>query len=156
MKIIKLTKGKETIVDNEDFNYLNQWKWHITSGGYAYRREYLGGGQRDFNNIYIHRLLLKNPIGFQTDHINGNRLDNRKENLRIVTASQNQMNKGIRSDNSTGYSGVWFDKSRNKWVAELWFEHKKVFSKRFSELDDAILARKIVEELYFQQYRRKR
>src|SRR3990167_10859282 len=80
MKRIKLTQGKFAIVDNEDFEWLNQWKWHYNnSDGYAYRTKVFRriNGKQPKEHISIHRLINKTPKGMETDHINHNRLDNR-------------------------------------------------------------------------------
>jgi len=84
MQKIELTKGQFTLVDDEDFNYLNQWKWHISTKGYALRCIWIGSGHKNRKgiNIYMHGEVNKTPKGYQTDHINRNKLDNRKSNLR--------------------------------------------------------------------------
>lgn len=149
VKVIKLTQGKFATVDDDLFGFLNQWKWHLGKGGYAYRRRYLKDGKRSFESIYMHRLINKTPVGFQTDHVNRNKLDNRKDNLRTVTSTQNKINIGIKRNNTSGYKGVWFDKTRNKWVSELMLNQRKVFMKRFSDKEEAITARLQAEKEYF-------
>ena len=59
------------------------------------------------SQVFVHRLIMGSPEGLHIDHINGNALDNRKQNLRVCTASQNAMNKKLRSDSTTGYKGVY-------------------------------------------------
>ena len=122
MKRIPLTQGKFALVDDSDFEYLNQWKWHICNG-YAARREYLGGGYRkDITNyILMHRLINKTPNGFHTDHIDGNRLNNRKKNLRTASCSQNVMNQyREKTKNKTSiYKGVNFCKRDGNWRVQL-------------------------------------
>ena len=113
MKEIKLTKGKVALVDDEDFEYLNQWKWQC-SKGYATRHV-----RKNNKHTYprMHRILLNVPDGMLTDHINHNKLDNRKCNLRICSNSQNIANSRRRKDNNSGYKGVYFD--RKKWRASI-------------------------------------
>lgn len=84
MKIIQLTKGKETTVDDEDYVYLSKVKWHTSSMGYACNRNKI--------SIFMHRLITNAPENKEVDHINGDRLDNRKENLRLVTHQENMFN----------------------------------------------------------------
>src|SRR5712664_2670409 len=115
----RLGKGKFTIVDDCNYPYLNQWKWTYHNSGYVSRA--MGGkilGKR--KTIYMHRLILDVSRRKYTDHINGNRLDNRKENLRIVTQSQNQMNRGKQNNNTTGHTGVYREKHSkiNPWFAQ--------------------------------------
>ena len=115
MKTIKLTHDKITIVDDEDFDFLSQWKWSFdTSLGYAYRKKYIN--PKYGRKIYMHRLLLKTPKGLVTDHINQDRLDNRRTNLRICTVRQNLLNQPKRKKPTTSkYKGVAWHKQRNKW-----------------------------------------
>ena len=90
MKTIELTRGKFTIVDDVDFKRLSQHKWHASTLGYACRKINVDGKQKTW---YLHwEIVGKPPKGLCTDHKNGNRLDNRKENLRICTGSENSQN----------------------------------------------------------------
>ncbi|MCR4328925.1 MAG: HNH endonuclease [Candidatus Roizmanbacteria bacterium] len=94
MKFIYLTNHPDmVIVDDEDFEYLNQWKWcssigRLKQNHYAIRTTHT----KEIYTIAMHRLLCKAPKGMYVDHINNNTLDNRRSNLRIVTASENQRN----------------------------------------------------------------
>ncbi len=114
MKEIKIF-NTVTIVDDEDFKFLSQWRWGF-DGRYAYRRE-----QRDkvIKKIYMHKVINKTPHGFDTDHINGNKLDNRRENLRTATRNQNNANRPKKPNCSSKYRGVCWHKQRNKWKAEI-------------------------------------
>src|SRR3990167_9749261 len=103
MKIIRLNKGQSAIVDDDVFDYLNQWKWYFNNQGYAVRRPYIKGSGRKNQKcmtIHMHRLVNNTPNGMQTDHINRNKLDNRRENLRNVTDQQNKFNLPTRVDNT--------------------------------------------------------
>lgn len=118
MSYIELTKGKRAIVDDEDFDYLNQWKWCYVSSGYAMRRKYLGGGRGNEKAEYIlmHRLIAGTPKDMDTDHINRDRLDNRKSNLRICTTAENLRNsKGY--SKKTKYKGL--DLVGARWRARV-------------------------------------
>src|ERR1035437_132783 len=72
-------KGKFAIVDNEDYEFLNQFNWYMTDNGYAVYRHLANGTKR---TVRMHRLINKTPKGLVTDHINQDKLDNRKSNLR--------------------------------------------------------------------------
>lgn len=113
MKIIKLTKGKQAIVDDEHYDLLNQWKW-CYNGDYAYRQENNKG-------ILMHRFLLNAKKGEFCDHINRDKLDNRKLNIRICSKAENQQNQPVRSDSSTGYKGVtpWPRGKVRRWKAYI-------------------------------------
>jgi len=98
MKEIKLTKGQTALVDDEDYEYLNQWKWYANKAGRNYYAERIICKPKRIN-LKMHRLLMKTPKGFQVDHIDHNGLNNQKNNLRNCSFAQNQMNK-IMSKNS--------------------------------------------------------
>src|SRR5260221_205877 len=97
------------IVDDEDYEYLNQWKWHLSSNGYAVRRPYIKGSEKTGQKhtvVWMHRVINNTPAGRDTDHINRDRLDNRRSNLRTATFSQNSMNKGLSKSNTSGIKGI--------------------------------------------------
>jgi hypothetical protein len=144
MKYIKLTQGKLALVDDEDFEYLNQWRWRYLKIGYTNAR--ING-----KYVYMHRLLMKTPKGLYTDHINMNKLDNRKSNLRNVTNSLNNFHKPLRKTNASGYTGVVLDKRRNKWIAQIIFHRKLKFLGYFNNITDAIYKRKEAELFYFRE-----
>ncbi len=90
MKKITLPQGIFAIVDDGDFEWLNQWRWSLASG-YARRCTRKTEGHRRW--VLMHRVINKTPHGMETDHINGDRLDNQKSNLRTVDKSKNGMNR---------------------------------------------------------------
>lgn len=147
MKRIKLTKGKFAIVDNKNFDYLNQFKWQFV-GGYAVRTIYNNGVQKP---IFMHRLINKTPLGMDTDHTNRNKLDNRERNLRTVTNRINQLNRGLSKNNTSGYKGVYWRKERKKWRAQIGIDNKYIYLGHFSDLSNAILARKNAEKIYYKE-----
>lgn len=147
MKKIFLSQGKFALVDNRDFNWLNQWRWHYLSVGYAARRVYPG---RKY--IYMHRLIMgESDHDREIDHINRNGLDNRRSNLRVVNRSFNMANTGLRSTNTSGAKGVYWDKSRDKWTAEITVNYKKKYLGRFNDKNDAALAYDVAAKRYFGQ-----
>ena len=104
MKIIYLKNGDKVLVDDEDFKWLNQWKWQSNQKGYIIRMKYVNKKNRKWEYIKMHRLIMNVSKNFQVDHINGNVRDNRKINLRIVTNAQNQRNKKICIKNKKFYT----------------------------------------------------
>jgi phenylalanyl-tRNA synthetase alpha subunit len=94
MKGIELTQGKVALVDDEDFDYLNQWKWHAarqrTGRFYAKRGKSIDGHVK---NIWLHRIIMKTPPGLTVDHIDHDGLNCQKSNLRNCTISQNSKNR---------------------------------------------------------------
>lgn len=120
---IPLTKGKFALVDAVDFEHISKRKWHISSRGYAARATPLSNGKRSL--IGMHRIINNTPDGMHTDHINGDKLDNRKCNLRTATASQNLQNQGNRVNNTSGYKGVHFHHRSKMWHVRI-----RVYGKR--------------------------
>lgn len=115
LKRIKLTKGY-AIVDDDDYETIRQYRWHL-SNGYACRT-YVLNGKKAY--CYMHRQINNTPIGLYTDHINGNKLDNRRNNLRVVTKSQNSANSSKRSDNlSSNYRGVRRNTASSTFMARI-------------------------------------
>lgn len=131
MKKIELTQGKYAIVDDADFDYLSQWPWYFNKG-YAVR------GNPD--RILMHRVISGAMNGEDTDHINRDKLDNRRSNLRCVTRAQNAVNRPKQSNNTSGYKGVSWHKYHKKWVAFVVFSKKTKTLGYFSSKEDAALA----------------
>lgn len=128
---IPLTQGKFAIVGPRDYKYLMQWKWfylkHHSGAGYAVRTDYSTGERR---TVYMHREILDRmgQVNFMcSDHINKNKLDNRRSNLRPATNGQNQYNQNRRRTNTSGYKGVSLDKRRNKWYARIRVTNRQIF-----------------------------
>lgn len=110
---ICLSQGRVAIVDACDFSELSKYKWYRSSYGYAVRGKMIGGKQI---KIFMHRQIMKAPKNLQIDHINNDKLDNRKANLRICTQAENARNRPRPSNNKSGFKGV------------IWREHTKGFS----------------------------
>lgn len=106
------------LVDEGDGELLWGRKWHFGNGRrtlYARVSEHNGG---DRVCVLLHRLIMQPPAGMVVDHVNGNGLDNRRSNLRIVTSAQNATNKRRRRDNTSGTQGVKKIKS-GRWAAYI-------------------------------------
>ena len=120
MKEIGLTQNQVTLVDDEDFEKLNQWKWYAVKQAktfYAVRHSSSINGER--YTICMHwEIIGKPPKGFVNDHRNGQGLDNQRHNLRHVTRRQNGQNlQNIKK--SSQYPGVSWAKHRQKWSAQI-------------------------------------
>jgi hypothetical protein len=116
MKEISLTRGHVALVDDDDYELLSAFKWHLDGSGYASRDAQIAGKRI---KVRMHRVLTGLECGDkrQVDHINGNRLDNRRENLRIVLQSENLLNVRRHRDNKSGFKGVSLHKPTGKWIA---------------------------------------
>lgn len=111
MKKINLTQGQFALVDDEDYEYLNQWKWYAalnwgTRTFYATRYSKKGEIEGPRKRIFMHRVIMKTPKGLFVDHINHDTINNCKINLRNCTTAENCRNRKINSRNTTGYKGV--------------------------------------------------
>lgn len=146
MRRIPLTQGKFSIVDDEDFEEMSKFKWCL-SGDKRYAAGWVGGRM-----TYMHRVLTGNDKTKKTDHINRNGLDNRRSNLRLVTNSQNSMNRNSGSNNTSGYKGVTWDKTHNKWKAYIRIDGRQKNLGFFSNKSDSVLAYDKAAKKYFGEF----
>lgn len=130
MKFIPLTQGKFAMVDDVWFDYLNQWKWcyHKSRGdnGYAERGQWKDG---KLDHIKMHRVVMgcKPYDGKEVDHRDDDGLNNQQYNLRVATDIQNSQNRRRQPNNTSGYKGVHFQKSNQKWVAYIGVNKKRIY-----------------------------
>jgi hypothetical protein len=134
-KEIQLNKGTITIVDNDDYEYLNQWKWYLLKSHTNYYA--IRSSRPDNKLIQLHRIVIKAKQGEIVDHINGDKLDNRKVNLRICTHAQNNQNRKISKLNKSGYNGVSWSIKNKRWVAQIACEKKKIHLGYYKDLIEA-------------------
>ena len=142
MKYIQLTQGKFALVDDEDFENVNHFKWFYEKSGYACRR-------KSGRSIRMHRFITNAPENMEVDHINGNGLDNRQENLRICTHKENIRNAKVRKDNTSGYKGVYWHRLAKKWQARVFFNGKHISLGYFDTKDKAANAYNQAAKQYF-------
>lgn len=129
---IELTQGKHAIVDDEDFEWLSQWKW-CYHNGYAVRTD----NSLPRRTVLMHREVMKAPDGLEVDHKHFNRLDNRKSELEIVTHQKNQANLPMFKTNKSGFKGVNWDKVRKRWIAFICREGKRKNLGRYDTPEEA-------------------
>lgn len=141
---IDLPNGGTTVIDETDVAALAGLSWHRTAAGYAAAMASKGGRR---TLVLLHRHLLDPPPGTHVDHINGDKLDNRRSNLRVVSPSINQVNrKRLNRNNSSGVRGVsWIGGRRKKWVAQITVDGRHRFLGHFDSLADAVNARRAAE-----------
>lgn len=132
MNEIKLKKGGIAYVDDDDFDRVTKHTWYVERNGYIRTRV-------DGKLVSMHRFVMELKTGdaVDVDHINGKRNDNRKENLRTCTRSQNLANKPIGEKNTSGYKGVSWDKTRQKWQAKITYQGKQMHLGRFDDPEAA-------------------
>lgn len=141
MKTIPLTRGYVALVDDEDFDVINKYKWTASvykSGRVCAVRAIKKDGK--WTSLLMHRAILMAPGDMDIDHINHNAIDNRKTNLRIVTRQDNAKNKALSSTNSSGNCGVYWDSANQKWRAQLTINGRLKSLGRFLLKEDAISA----------------
>ena len=140
-------KTSEFLFDLEDLPLIKGHdSWYCDKDGYLVS-SYFYNGIRRF--VRFHRLVMHAKPGQCVDHINKNKADNRKKNLRCCERSENDRNRSLYSCNTSGVAGVYFDKERKKLVASITYNHKKVYLGRYAVKEEAILARLTKEvELY--------
>lgn len=131
---IALTQNQIAIVDDNLFEYLNQWKWSVDGSGYPQRMIKTEKGWRPCK---MYSYILPPVPGKFVDHKNLNRLDNRKKNLRYATYSESARNRGVNKNNTTGYKGVHFNASRNIFQAFITVDRRHIYLGQFSIAHEA-------------------
>ena len=135
--------GGTVLVDDADAGSLGEFRWYRMNNGYA--GAMIGSGP-DRKCILMHRLLCGEPTGMCVDHINGDKLDNRRVNLRVVDQHVNQINRKSRNRNNTsGERGVTWKAQRKKWIAQITIYGRNHHLGTFESFDDALSARKAAE-----------
>lgn len=129
--VIPLSRGKVAIISAEDVPLTSGYAWSLHSSGYAQARGH------DGSNLLLHRLLLGFPDA-DIDHISGDKLDNRRSNLRVVNRSQNNMNLPRRSANESGYKGVY--RNRDRWAASIQAYGQRIHLGTFDTPEEAAKA----------------
>jgi len=124
MKRIPLSQGKFALVDDEDYERVMEFgSWHFMNIGYA-------GSCARRKHTYLHRFIFDLNPGDKrvVDHINGDKLNNQKSNLRICTHAQNISSRVNKNKNNTsGFKGVTFDRQKGKWMARICINRKNIF-----------------------------
>ena len=144
-KCIPITQGQFAIVDDEDFQSLSTHKWYFT-GKYA---------RRHINktiSILMHREIMNHPQGSEVDHIDGDRLNNTRSNLRVCSHAQNGYNRKISRNNACGFKGVV--KRKNRWVAQIYVNDKWTYLGTYHDPKSAALAYNQGASKYFGEFAR--
>lgn len=139
-----LNEKARAIIDIEDLERCKPYKWTLRNDGYV-------STKKNYKGIKLHRFIANTPEGMHTDHINRNRLDNRKDNLRICSQQENNKNKGLYSVNKTGHRGIEVREMTTKtvYLSVIRFEGKSHHLGSFDNIDDAIKAREQAELKFY-------
>lgn len=135
-----------TKIDKENISIILPYRWHLCNG-YARTTK--------TNNppaLAMHRIIIHAEPGQEVDHINGDRLDNRKSNLRICNHKENMHNVKKLCTNTSGYKGVSWNKSRKKWIAQIVANGKQIYLGQFSNIEDAYKTRMLAEKHLFGEF----
>ncbi len=152
MKEIPLTQGLVALVDDEDFEYLNQWKWYTGKSkntSYALRTDRAFGTKK---TLRMHRVIMNTTENMDVDHRDRNGLNNQKSNLRNCTKQQNGMNKKEYSNTSSKFKGVSWYPRHKKWVAYISFKRKRIFLGYFNSEEEAAKVRDVASKEFFGEF----
>lgn len=127
-KQIPLTQGKVAIVDDADYEWLNQWKWFYgkssSAQGTGYARRWDSSSEKRVL-VNMHRVILNAPENFTVDHCDHNGLNNQRSNLRLATTGENNRNTRSHIDSTSKYKGVHYCNTRHQWVATIGHNRKR-------------------------------
>ena len=152
MKQLLITKGKFTLLDDDDYERLGQVKVQYSCGYASFPVKDKSG---KYHNQSLHRFIVNAPKGMEVDHINGDRLDNRRVNLRICTRLENAKNRSISKLNKSGFKGVHFcrDRKRRKvWMASIRVDGKRITLGRYFNILEAALMYNQAAKQYHGQF----
>lgn len=144
---VPLTQGYEAVIDAADVHLVEMQSWYALvvrrpDGSirtvYAARKQRVSDGYKI--NVRMHRVIAGTPDGMETDHIDGNGLNNRRENLRHATVAQNRKNQRILQANKSGIKGVYWNKRRQKWLAQIRVDGRRIYLGQFASSDFAAKA----------------
>lgn len=139
MKEINLVDSNlKALVDDEDYESLSTFRWRIlTNGDKSYA---ITGLHRENTEMLMHHVLLPKGVGYQTDHKDGNGLNNQKYNLRYATVNQNQYNRGKTKANTSGFKGVFYAYASGNWRSQIKVDGKLIYLGTYKTPERAALA----------------
>jgi len=136
--MIELSSGDVAIMDADKVELISDIKWYCLPGDHT---KYAVSSNRLEDRIvvmlYLHRVLTDCPKGLVVDHINGDGLDNRRNNLRVVTVAQNNLNSRVRSDSTTGIKGAYYDKRKGSYYSHIKRGDERIYLGTFSTAEEA-------------------
>lgn len=120
MKLIALTRRMAAIVDEENYKKLSKYKWYAHKAAKTfYARTNISIGNGKYRGVYMHRMIIDIPGNLQTDHVNGNGLDNRIANLRVCNQTENLQNRSGSEKSTSVFKGVHWDSRDKRWIAKI-------------------------------------
>jgi len=151
-------KDRYCLVDDDDYNVLSKHKWYLSRKGYAIRNRKYRNGIKDSLPIQMHKMVTKTSNDLTVDHINCNKLDNRKQNLRLISNTENIRRRGAQRNSGTGYKGVYLSKNKElakntiRYNVYIRVNKKLIFVGYFKDKDEAALAYNKAAKKYHGEY----
>ena len=139
--------GLYAVVDAADYATVAAQTWFLSAGVYA-----ISSRRNGAKATYMHRVIIGAPEGIDVDHINGDRLDNRRGNLRLATRSENMRNATLRRNNTSGFVGVSWNGRRGKWVARLKVGARHLNAGYFNDAASAARARDAAARTHYGEF----
>lgn len=140
--------NEEIIIDTEDLKYIKNYTWFTEYRGYIM-------GRVGDKVVYLHRFIMSKYINIDNyviDHKNHKKNNNKKHNLRVCTISENEFNSSLSSNNTSGYTGVYYNDKDDMWCANIQANHKRIHLGSFTTLQEAVEIRKEYEDKLFGEY----
>lgn len=145
---LPLNDGLFAIVDDADVDRATERNWgHHKTRNNIYARSNAG---KKFKTLLLHRYIMQIPG--RVDHINGNGLDCRRCNMRPATHAQNIMNSGIRSNNKSGFKGVFWNSQKRKWNAKIMLNYRNIHCGFFDDVIEAAKAYDTAARIYHGEF----
>lgn len=143
------TKNQPFYFDKGDYETVRAYTWCINKDGYV-----VTWNKETKKLIYMHRLLcnLSSNDKYDVDHMNHRRQDNRRENIRVCLHKDNGKNLSLKKNNTSGVTGVRYEKKQNKWYATIMVNYKSINLGYFDDFSEAVKCRYEAEEKYFGKY----
>jgi len=148
LRTIRLTKNKKAKVDDEDYEWLSQYKWYACE----MRNKWYAVRKVNRKNVYMHRFIISPDIRLQIDHIDGDGLNNTRENLRVCTSTENARNRRKINGGSSQYKGVHWHKRQCQWIARITIDRKQIQIGSFNSEIEAAKAYDDKARYYFGEF----
>lgn len=138
MKEVLMPNGKISMVDDQDFELVSEFNWHMSKGGYVRRRVKCTSNERKYDFMFMHRFIMGLAKGDKSviDHIDGNKLNNQRSNLRICSAADNSRNRRKNKTNKIGFKGIG-KSGKSRYRASIKFNYKSIYLGVFDTPEEA-------------------
>lgn len=151
-KQIPLSQGKVALVDDSDFERVNQYKWFVAHTRTYYYAARHSSGVPTRKLEFMHRFILNAPAEFMVDHRDGNGLNNTRQNLRIATVAQNGYNRKVSKNSTSGFKGVTWVGQHHRWRATIKVDGKRIYLGEFRNPHDAARAYDVAARAFFGEF----